>query len=154
MVLWHYLSEFAKKIYQKMNIQNVFWCNLPVKTSQNFGTCTSENCNFYKKLVVWYIFTILSQKRASLVLAIYIFEKIYLKMKSLNILKYSLLQTNKLVIPYKNMEVKMVQYSQTSVFEHDSFWKAIQKPICSKTESYFSFTNNVKEINSFHVPKE
>ena len=47
-----------------------------------------------------------------------------------------------------------LKYSQTSVFEHDSFWKAVQKPICSKTESYFPITNNVKEINSFHVPKE
>ena len=47
-----------------------------------------------------------------------------------------------------------LQYSQTSVFEHNSFWKAVQKPICSKTESYFPITNNGKEINSFHVPKE
>ena len=45
-------------------------------------------------------------------------------------------------------------YSQTSVFEHDSFWKAVQNPICLKTESYFPITNNVKEINLFHVPKE
>ena len=47
-----------------------------------------------------------------------------------------------------------VNYSQTSVFEYNSFWKAVQKPICSKTESYFPITNNVKEINSFHEPKE
>ena len=46
------------------------------------------------------------------------------------------------------------KYSQTSVFEHDSFWKAVQKPICSKTKLYFPITNNVKEINSFYVPKE
>ena len=48
----------------------------------------------------------------------------------------------------------LAKYSQTSVFEHDSFWKAVQEPICSKTESYFPITNNVKEINSLHVPKE
>ena len=42
---------------------------------------------------------------------------------------------------------KIIEYSQTSVFEHDSFWKAVQKPICSKTESYFPITNNVKVIN-------
>ena len=36
----------------------------------------------------------------------------------------------------------------------NSFWKAVQKPICSNTESYFPVTNNVKEINLFHVPKE
>ena len=45
-------------------------------------------------------------------------------------------------------------YSQTSVYEHNSFWKAVRKPSCSKTESYFPTINNVKKINSFHAPKE
>ena len=45
-------------------------------------------------------------------------------------------------------------YSQTSVFEHNSFWKAVRKPICSKAESYFPITNNEKEINLFYTPKE
>ena len=66
---------------------------------------------FLEKLVLWYIFPILSQKRASLALVIYIFKKIYFKMKSLNILKCSRLlqtnkQTNKAVIPLQNHEGK------------------------------------------------
>ena len=48
---------------------------------------------------------------------------------------------------------KVYEYSQTSVFEHNSFWNAVQKPICSKTESYFPITNYGKEINLFHVIK-
>ena len=55
---------------------------------------------------------------------------------------------------FSSILFKSVNYSQILVFEHDSFWKAVQKPICSKTESYFPITNNVKEINSFHAPKE
>ena len=58
------------------------------------------------------------------------------------------------VVPRIDQLAGKSNYSQTSVFEHNSFWKAVQKSICSKTESYFPITNNVKEINLFHVPKE
>ena len=50
--------------------------------------------------------------------------------------------------------VLLYNYSQTSVFEHNSFWKAVRKPICSKAESYFPVRNNKKEINLFYTPKK
>ena len=51
-------------------------------------------------------------------------------------------------------ERQISQYSQTLVFEHNSFSKAVRKPICSKAESYFPITNNKKEINLFYTPNE
>ena len=54
----------------------------------------------------------------------------------------------------KTAAATSVKYSQTSVFEHNSFWKAVQKPICSKAESCFPITNNKKEINLFYTPTE
>ena len=91
-----------------MKISKIVKCSLQVNLSKIFGSCTSENCNIKKKLVVWYIITIFSQKHASLAFAIYyIFKKVYLKMKSLSILKCSrLLQTNKLVISLQKHEGK------------------------------------------------
>ena len=36
---------------------------------------------------------------------------------------------------YCKQNFKYLKYSQTSVVEHNSFWKAVPKPICSKIES-------------------
>ena len=63
-------------------------------------------------------------------------------------------KTKFLFLGHCRFSTRNLCYSQTSVFEHNLFWKAVQKPICSKTESYFPITNNVKEINLFHVSKE
>ena len=43
---------------------------------------------------LWFILTILLEKHGSLALSIKVFKKIYLKMKSLKIIKYSQLQKN------------------------------------------------------------
>ena len=42
-------------------------------------------------------------------------------------------------------------HSQTSVFEHNPFQKAIRKAICSKTETIFSIRINVINFNPFQV---
>ena len=72
--------------------------NLPVISTHNFGAWTLQNCNLWKKLVVWYILTIVSQKHSSLALAIKIFTKTHLKMKSLNILKINLHRRDGVVV--------------------------------------------------------
>ena len=44
-------------------------------------------------------------------------------------------------------------YSQTSVFEHDSFWKAVQKPICLKTYHIFPLQIMLKRLIRFMYQK-
>ena len=43
------------------------------------------------------------------------------------------------------------EYSQTSVFEHNPFQKAVRKAICSKTETIFYIRINVNSFNPFQV---
>ena len=64
------------------------------------------------------------------------------------------IKQNLLTITGKIKRINMILYRQTSVYKHNSFWKAVRKPNCLKTESYFPIINNVKKINLFHAPKE
>ena len=49
------------------------------------------------------------------------------------------------------MKESVMKYSQTSVFEHNPFQKAVRKAICSKTETIFSIRINVNNFNPFQV---
>ena len=48
---------------------------------------------------------------------------------------------------------KKSQYSGTSVVDHNLFEFVRQKPICSRTETFFPIRNNGKDFNLFY-PKE
>ena len=42
-------------------------------------------------------------------------------------------------------------YSQTSVFEHNPFQKAVRKAICSKSEAIFPIKINANNFNPFQL---
>ena len=91
-----------------MSLENLK-SNLPLENIQNFGAYASQNYNFNKNSLQWYVLTILPRKHDSLVLPIYIFKSIHLKIKSRNISKCSLLEA-KLLIPLQKEGVKMVLF--------------------------------------------
>ena len=43
------------------------------------------------------------------------------------------------------------KYSQTSVFEHNPFQKAVRKVICSKSETIFPIKINANNFNPFQL---